>query len=284
MLGPGQTTDVLITADQPPARYYIAARAYASAQGVPFDNTTTTAILHYKNAPCPAKDPWSKPILPKLPAYNDTATATSFTRSFRSLRKAEVPIEIDENLFITVGLGIDRCAPNADPKTCQGPMKGTTRFAASMNNRSFTFPSTVSLMQAYYQGIPGVFTTDFPANPPVNFDYTGNVSQSLWQPEHGTRVYKLKYGAKVQIVLQGTSIVAAENHPIHFHGYDFYILADGFGNFNPTTDTAKFNLVDPPLRNTASVPVQGWTVIRFVADNPGQHIYIYIFKISQILH
>ncbi|TQD74266.1 hypothetical protein C1H46_040200 [Malus baccata] len=52
MLGPGQTTDVLITGDQPPARYYLAARAYFSAQNAAFDNTTTTAILEYKSAPC----------------------------------------------------------------------------------------------------------------------------------------------------------------------------------------------------------------------------------------
>lgn len=84
-------------------------------------------------------------------------------------------------------------------------------------------------------------------------------------------MYKLKYGEAVQVVLQGTSIFTAENHPIHLHGYDFYIVGEGFGNFNPSKDTAKFNLVDPPLRNTASVPVGGWAVIRFVADNPGKH-------------
>ncbi|KAF5736534.1 hypothetical protein HS088_TW14G00678 [Tripterygium wilfordii] len=48
VLGPGQTTDVLITGDQPPGRYYIAARAYHTALNVPFDNTTTTAILDVK--------------------------------------------------------------------------------------------------------------------------------------------------------------------------------------------------------------------------------------------
>ncbi|XP_027159854.1 laccase-5-like [Coffea eugenioides] len=267
MLGPGQTTDVLITTDQPPARYYIAARAYASAQGAPFDNTTTTAILEYKTAPCPAKGVSIKPILPSLPAFNDTATATAFSKSFRSPRKVPVPTDIDESLFFAVGLGLLNCPPGASSQNCQGP--NGTRFTASMNNVSFVLPSSFSLLQSHQQGIPGVFTTDFPAAPPVQFDYTGNVSRSLWQPVRATKVYKLKYGARVQIVLQGTSIFTAENHPIHLHGYDFYIIAEGFGNFNPKTDTAKFNLVDPPLRNTASVPVQGWSVIRFVADNPG---------------
>nr|GLL40358.1 vacuolar amino acid transporter 1-like [Ipomoea trifida] len=198
----------------------------------------------------------------------DVLITTAFTKSFRSLRNVEVPTEIDENLFITVGLGLNNCPKGASSQNCQGP--NGTRFAASMNNVSFVLPSNFSLLQAHHQGIPGVFTTDFPAAPPVKFDYTGNVSRSLWQPASGTKVYRLKYGARVQIVLQGTSIFTAENHPIHLHGYDFYILAEGFGNFNPQKDTAKFNLVNPPLRNTASVPVNGWKVIRFVADNPGE--------------
>ncbi|XVF24190.1 hypothetical protein REPUB_Repub13aG0106200 [Reevesia pubescens] len=268
MLGPGQTTDVLIRGDQTPARYYIAARAYQSAQNAPFDNTTTTAILEYKSAPCPAKNGNApKPIMPSLPAYNDTNTVTAFSRSFRSPRKVEVPTDIDESLFFTVGLGLNNCPPNFRKRRCQGP--NGTRFTASMNNVSFVLPQNFSLLQAHQQGIPGVFTTDFPATPPVKFDYTGNVSRSLFQPIPGTKLYKLKYGSRVQIVIQDTSIFTPENHPIHLHGYDFYIIAEGFGNFNPKKDTSKFNLVDPPLRNTVAVPANGWAVIRFVADNPG---------------
>ncbi|GER50926.1 laccase [Striga asiatica] len=267
MLGPGQTTDVLIKTDQPAARYYIAARAYASAQGAPFDNTTTTAILEYKSTPCTARCSKIKPVMPSMPAFNDTPTATAFTTSFRSPNRAPVPTNIDHSLFFTVGLGLFNCPPGASRSTCQGP--NGTRFGASMNNVSFVLPSNFSLLQAHKQGIQGVFTSDFPGNPPVQFDYTGNVSRALWQPVRGTKVYRIKYGETVQVVLQGTSIFTAENHPIHLHGYDFYIVAEGFGNFNQGRDASKFNLVDPPLRNTASVPVGGWAVIRFVADNPG---------------
>ncbi|KAL6545116.1 high-affinity glucose transporter [Orobanche hederae] len=267
MLGPGQTTDVLITADQPAARYYIAARAYASAKGAPFGNTTTTAILEYKSTPAPAKGVKTKPAMPIMPAFNDTATAAAFTKGFKSPKQVQVPANINHDLFFTLGLGINTCPPAASRSTCQGP--NGTRLAASMNNVSFVLPSNFSLLQAHQQGIPGVFTRDFPGNPPVQFDYTGNTSRSMWQPVRGTKVYTLKYGETVQVVLQGTRILTAENHPIHLHGYDFYVIAEGFGNFNPSRDTAKFNLVDPPLRNTASVPVGGWTVIRFVADNPG---------------
>ncbi|TYH19236.1 hypothetical protein ES288_A05G336900v1 [Gossypium darwinii] len=264
MLGAGQTTAVLIKADQRPVRYYMAARAYQSAQNVPFDNTTTTAILEYKSS---KKGNAPKPIMPSLPAYNDTNTVTAFSRSFRSPRKVQVPTEINESLFFTIGLGLNNCPPNFRRSRCQGP--NGTRLAASMNNVSFMLPRSISLLQAHQQGIPGVFTTDFPGTPPVKFDYTGNVSRTLFQPITGTKLYKLKFGSRVQVVLQGTSIIAPENHPIHLHGYDFYIIADGFGNFNPKRDTSKFNLVDPPLRNTVAVPANGWAVIRFVADNPG---------------
>ncbi|MBA0867963.1 hypothetical protein Goshw_006652 [Gossypium schwendimanii] len=64
-------------------------------------------------------------------------------------------------------------------------------------------------------------------------------------------------------------MVTPENHPIHLHGYDFYFIAQGFRNFDPKKDTSKFKLVDPSMRNTVGVPVNGWAVIRFIADNPG---------------
>ncbi|KAI0501897.1 hypothetical protein KFK09_016842 [Dendrobium nobile] len=66
MLAPGQTTDVLITTSLPPSRYYIAARAYSSAESLPFDNTTATAILDYDCGclPGPTQPPPAQPILP----------------------------------------------------------------------------------------------------------------------------------------------------------------------------------------------------------------------------
>ncbi|KAI3749844.1 hypothetical protein L2E82_20461 [Cichorium intybus] len=265
MLGPGQTTDVILVADQAPGYYYMAARAYESAQNAPFDGSTTTAILAYKYAPCSGQIGTPlKPILPRLPDYNDSATVIAFTSQLKSPSKVEVPTFITEDLFFAIGLGLVNCNPGP---TCKGP--NNTRFAASMNNVSFVLPQTTSLLQAHYQNIPNVFTTDFPPIPPLPFDYTGNVPRALWQPVSGTKLYKLKFGSQVQIVLQDTTIVSTEDHPVHLHGHHFYIVGQGFGNFNPGTDTVNFNLEDPPQRNTVNVPVGGWSAIRFVANNPG---------------
>lgn len=79
----------------------------------------------------------------------------------------------------------------------------------------------------------------------------------------------LPFNATVEVVLQDTSILGAESHPLHLHGYNFYVVGQGFGNFDPRKDPAKFNLVDPVERNTIGVPSGGWAAIRFRADNPG---------------
>lgn len=270
MIGPGQTINVLVTANQPPRRYYMAARAYQTAMNAAFDNTTTTAILEYNSV---GRRNRIRPILPALPAFNDTATSTRFTAGLRGLSKIKVFKNFDVNLFFTVGFGLINCTNRNSPR-CQGP--NGTRFAASINNNSFVLPRTTSLMQAYYQGIPGVFTTDFPPVPPLQFNYTGNVPRGLWTPIKGTKLLKLKYGSNVQIILQDTSIVTTEDHPMHIHGFHFYVVGAGFGNFNPRTDPARFNLVDPPVKNTIGTPPGGWVAIRFKADNPGNMILIYI--------
>ncbi|KAJ6891911.1 LOW QUALITY PROTEIN: hypothetical protein NC651_025188 [Populus alba x Populus x berolinensis] len=98
-------------------------------------------------------------------AYNDTATVTAFSGSLRNPRKVDVPTDIDENLFFTIGLGLNNCPKNARASRCQGP--NGTRFTASMNNVSFVFPSNIALLQASQLKVPGIYTTDFPAQPPV---------------------------------------------------------------------------------------------------------------------
>lgn len=267
VVAPGQTTDVLLTADQTPARYYMAARAYASVAGVPFDNTTTTGIIVY-NGTTP-----SAPIMPLLPAFNDTPTAHKFFSNLTRLVSGRfwlpVPREIDEHMFIAFGLGLSACDLPGNG-TCQGPLG--MKLAASMNNASFQFPTKLSMLEAFFRNVGGIYTTDFPDKPPVVFDYTNasnSFNQALLPTTKSTKVKKLKFNSTVEIVLQNTALLGVENHPIHLHGFNFYVLAQGFGNYNAAVDSRKFNFVDPQERNTIAVPVGGWAVIRFRADNPG---------------
>ncbi|OAY70332.1 Laccase-6 [Ananas comosus] len=191
----------------------------------------------------------------QLPAFNNNLVVKTNMDGLRSLNApASLPLEIDANLLFTVGLNVDKCDRAKPNKTCQGPNGGI--FAASMNNVSFVRP-TISLLQAYYSSINGHYTEDFPGVPLRAYDFSLN----------GTKVYVLDYGSRVQLVFQDTGTVTTENHPIHLHGYSFYVVGYGTGNYNPST--AKLNLVDPPYMNTIGVPVGGWAAVRFIADNPG---------------
>jgi hypothetical protein len=55
-------------------------------------------------------------------------------------------------------------------------------------------------------------------------------------------------------------------HPIHLHGHDFNILAQGKGNFPP--DTVP-NLENPARRDVIDIDIGGWAWIAFQINNPG---------------
>lgn len=59
-------------------------------------------------------------------------------------------------------------------------------------------------------------------------------------------------------------------HPIHLHGHDFWVLAQETGMYSG--DTSAFNLANPPRRDVASLPGNGYLAIAFELDNPGAWI------------
>ncbi|KMT05207.1 hypothetical protein BVRB_7g173520 [Beta vulgaris subsp. vulgaris] len=280
LIAPGQTTNVLLKTNPNPSHthttYLMAVRPYFTGSGT-FDNTTAAAILEYE---MPRKPPSNSPIqqkiniatlkdnLPRLPSVNDTSFVSNFSRKFHSLNNAQFPVNVpktvDKHFFFTVGLGTTPCPKN---QTCQGP-NNNTKFSATVNNISMILPST-ALLQSYFFGQnDGVYTTNFPQLPLKQFNYTGTPPNNT-NVMNGTKVLVIPYNTSVELIMQDTSIVSAESHPLHLHGYNFYVVGQGFGNFNPNKDPANYNLVDPVERNTIAVPSGGWVAIRFRADNPG---------------
>uniref|UniRef100_A0A6N2KJ28 laccase n=1 Tax=Salix viminalis TaxID=40686 RepID=A0A6N2KJ28_SALVM len=248
LIAPGQTTNVLVTAQKNPGKYLIAASPFMDAP-IAVDNMTATATLHYSGAL--ANSPTTLAI---PPPKNATAVANQFTNSLRSLNSkkfpAKVPMTVDHNLFFTVGLGINPCP------SCKAG--NGSRVVASINNVTFVMPTT-ALLQAHFFNISGVFTTDFPAKPP-------HAELQLDSPTCHAR-----YRDHIP-----------ENHPIHLHGFNFFAVGRGVGNYNPKTDPKKFNLVDPVERNTIGVPSGGWVAIRFRADNPGNCCLVFSFGSPQL--
>lgn len=56
------------------------------------------------------------------------------------------------------------------------------------------------------------------------------------------------------------------NHPIHLHGHDFFILAQDTGIWD---DTVTLNTDNPPRRDVATLPANGYLVLAWQSDNPG---------------
>ncbi|XP_057774914.1 laccase-21-like [Salvia miltiorrhiza] len=256
-ISPGQTIDLLLEANQPPSHYYMAARIYVV--GGEYVSTPTTAIIEYVgNYTVP-----SPPPLPSFPEYNDTAASADFTSRLRSLAdNVDVPKNVMKNLFFTLSVNLSPCTKSA--------CVGTTRLMASMNNLTMLLPITTDILHAYYAGIDGVYDSNFPEFPPLVFNYTeDSIAKNESASEMATAVSVLEYDTTVEVVFQSTNFGRGVDHPMHLHGYSFYVVGSGSGDFDATTDPPNYNLLDPPLMQNIAVRRNGWTAIRFRANNPG---------------
>ncbi|XP_012446307.1 laccase-15 [Gossypium raimondii] len=261
LISPGQTMDVLVSANQNAGQYYMATRPFSDSDVPPVD-FITTGIFQYTNFVG-----GSNASLITLPAMNNTDAMLNFISRIRNTNVTQNPpinvpadTDINRRVFITLAVN-DLPCKNSKCVVSDG-------FAASLNNVSFVYPH-IDVLQAYYRNIRGVFAENFPFLPPEFYDFTGNLTGVVSAVEVGTRAICVNYGDAVEIVLQSTQMGAGGSHPIHLHGYSFYWVGAGFGNFNGETDPSTYNLVDPPLMNTIDVPGTGWVAIRFFANNPG---------------
>ncbi|KAK8071153.1 hypothetical protein PG997_011356 [Apiospora hydei] len=71
-------------------------------------------------------------------------------------------------------------------------------------------------------------------------------------------------------IIQDLGLVNAY-HPLHLHGHDFYVLAQGRGAFVP--GLVELNTRNPPRRDTVTLYGNGYTVIAFKTDNPGSWLF-----------
>jgi len=72
-------------------------------------------------------------------------------------------------------------------------------------------------------------------------------------------------------------------HPMHIHGHDFAILATGTEEFDPKNVT--LNTTNPPRRDVALLPVNGYLIIAFQINNPGAWLmHCHVSHVTPIIH
>ena len=112
MISPGQTMDILLTANQTLGHYYIVARQVWS-QGVgitDFDHVIVTPIIEYRGN-------YTIPLSPSfpstLPTYKDLTAAIKFSNLFRSLASKDhpinVPLNITTRMYVTISMSEIAC-------------------------------------------------------------------------------------------------------------------------------------------------------------------------------
>ncbi|PWZ29817.1 Laccase-15 [Zea mays] len=293
VIAAGETMDALVVADAAPGtgRYYMAAQPI---QAPPPDTQTpefaTRGTVRYyqhqhtrNNSLSPVDD---DAVAPDMPDQHDTIKSFYFHGNLTGLRqrqrqRARVPARADERLLVTLGLGSICRLPGR--RSCKRGDHPESMVVANMNNVSFHDADAAApplLEEHYYHrrrgANGGVGTAGLPDRPPSAFNYTdpalipfGPEEMRLEPTRRATAVRRFRHGAVVDVVFQSTAMLQSDSNPMHLHGHDMFVLAQGIGNYDAATDEAKYNLVNPPRKNTVLVPNLGWAAIRFVADNPG---------------
>ncbi|KAF8537352.1 Cupredoxin [Trichophaea hybrida] len=96
-----------------------------------------------------------------------------------------------------------------------------------------------------------------------------NLANTSWNPEYDVILEDTGKAGEwgwVYFIIQKVTDAA---HPIHLHGHDFAILAQGTGAWDSLDPKPVLSLDNPLRRDVALLPAKGYLVIAFKTDNPG---------------
>ncbi|KAL6208938.1 hypothetical protein ACLB2K_019881 [Fragaria x ananassa] len=166
--------------------------------------------------------------------YLDFAASLNFTYQIKSLASPEYPInvppdnDITTRMFITASMNSLYYEDSGFVSCTEIPV------ASCVNNISWVNLRSTDLLQAYYRNISGIYSTDFPDQPPAYYNFTeATYLKDATLTVQGTKVKVLSYNESVEIVFQGTDVQGGSvNHPLHMHGYKFSMVGYGFGNYD----------------------------------------------------
>lgn len=81
-----------------------------------------------------------------------------------------------------------------------------------------------------------------------------------------TQAFIFKHLDMIEVVLNNLD---GNAHPFHLHGHTFQMVASGEGVYDGNRSAVNWNLNNPAQRDTIRVAGEGFSIIRFRADNPG---------------
>jgi hypothetical protein len=101
---------------------------------------------------------------------------------------------------------------------------------------------------------------------------------TIFNPEGSTSLFQAQLSINttfssgdeqwLELLVTGPAEGSFASHPIHLHGHDFALLAQGNETFVPGQTVVKRG--NPPRRDVALLPRNGFLLIAFKVDNPGE--------------
>lgn len=261
LVGPGQRYSIVLSTNQtdPSNLYWFRARMvnHCFAENVLPDKgvATAQAIIRYNTTGPAGKSEGPETVLPST--ENDSGKFTVICKDkaseiYKPVPARSAPEYAHQSWYLRVNLEI-----------------GAWRLERGFLNQSTFRPQLQS--PTLHRFVDGLNTGN------ETFDIQG-VNDKAFEKKHELVVSTAGVEV-VDVILQNFD---EGNHPFHMHGHQMFILAHGHGYFpgyeklglkpegkgllDPTDNSI---IANPLRRDVTTAEAFGWTLIRFVADNPG---------------
>lgn len=268
MLNAGERWDVVVAADQPVGKYWIRIRALGDC-GEAKTSVHQQAVLAYEGANADSPDE-------PRPDYGSSSRAGKLLNPMQVVganysanplvRVTDLDnldtsyhgdISLPPNRTLYVGLAFrfydELAAPGPYPQN---------------NGVTFEYPAVPFILQRYVEAGSRAVCTMADAHRHCIGTYC---SCPLTE--------RVPLGALVEVVLVDESTDRQQDHPYHIHGTNFHVVAEAtvganvsladVRDLNERGGISKRLTAAAPLKDTVTVPSQGYAVIRFRANNPG---------------
>ncbi|XP_066591244.1 uncharacterized protein [Prorops nasuta] len=265
VINSGERYDFILIADQKPDNYWMRFRGLGFCNSKAA-NVSETAILHYNDvdlkAPKGGTDYWDG------------------ARSGLLLN----PVQMWQNFFPNNTLVELTKIKNASPPPSRISGKPDKKIYL---NFSFNFYDAFRFPGPYPQ--INQLSFEFPPVPLLTQYKEVNKDMYCREDDDSAKtcisgfctcpyLYTVSKDDLVEIIFIDSSPLHSQDHPMHLHGYNFYVVAMESIGKNISFETVKRwneeesivkNFDRPVVKDTIGIPSGGFTIIRFLASSPG---------------
>ncbi|XP_076674750.1 uncharacterized protein LOC143372467 isoform X2 [Andrena cerasifolii] len=277
----GERVDVIVHANQPVGSYYIIVRGLGECKD---KRVQQLAVLRYVGGP-------STPSRP-LPLYDNAPTgivynpldATKCNRNDNSTGVCVNQLEsLDQDLEVLVEWPVERHV--LDFWFFNYTEYGNRLLFETNSYRSFFVATDRSELVSMFNDI----TFETPSSPlisdPRSYETICKPNQlsNCTDPCACTQVIHAPLDSVVELLIYDRIPLPDLHHPFHLHGYEFKVLYIGQFADARNISTSDINDIlaaheqrlqrgeyrNPPGKDTVKIPMGGYVIIRFKANNPG---------------